>query len=110
MLIDYNETISKSQFQDLMKSKENLVVAFYTSWCSPCIQTKQVLGFLSSSEIYGSIGFCSINLVKSRWLNEQFSIHSAPVVFFVKNSKLVHRVNGNVKKSDMVKNLKKYLC
>jgi len=97
--------INASQYENEVLNGGRVVLDFYSSECPPCeaLATK----FEPLSLIYGDdVKFIKIFRQENRPLAEKLGVVSSPTVIFYKGGKEIgERLNGGIKRSDLVKNL-----
>lgn len=78
-----------------------LVLAdFYSDSCVPCKRMSPLLAELD--EEYESVKLAKINVNFSEELAEKYSVMSVPVLIFFKDGEEISRLNGAVKKSEII--------
>jgi len=82
-------------FNRLTKQDLPVVLDFYADWCGPCQALLPVVEKLSG-EYEGRIEMRKVNIDKNGEMAAQFEVRSIPALFFLKNSKIVGRINGLV--------------
>ncbi len=97
--------INAYQYEGEVLNGGRVVVDFYSTECPPC--EALAVKFEPLSEIYGDdIKFIKIFRQENRPLAEKLGIASSPTVIFYKDGKEIgQRLNGGIKRSDLVKNL-----
>jgi len=97
--------INANQYQKEVLEGGRVVLDFYSTECPPCeaLATK----FESLSNIYGDdIKFIKIFRQENRELAETLEVRSSPTLIFFNNGQIVgDRLQGGIRRSDIVKNL-----
>ena len=97
--------INAAQYEDEVTRGGSVALDFYSTECPPC--EALAAKFEPLSEIYGrDIRFIKIFRQENRALAEKLGVVSSPTVIFYKDGKEIgQRLNGGIKRSDLVKNL-----
>ena len=86
---------NKSDYETLLKQDKPILLDFYADWCGPC-QTLLPTVEKLSKEYEGTIEIQKVNVDKNSELARQFEVRSIPALFFIKNSKVIDKLNGSV--------------
>ena len=97
--------ITANEFQKEVINAENVVVDFYSTECPPCEALASK--FESLSLVYGNdVKFIKIFRQENKELAISLGVSSSPTLLFYKNGERVgDRLNGGIKRADIVKNL-----
>ncbi len=97
--------INASQYESEVLKGGRIILDFYSSECPPC--EALAVKFEPLSEIYGNdIKFIKIFRQENRALAEKLGVVSSPTVIFYRDGKEIgQRLNGGIRRSDLVKNL-----
>lgn len=98
---------SEEQFDSTIKEGVSLV-DFYADWCGPC---KMLAPFVEeiAEEYDGKIKVCKVNVDNVDTLAYKYNVRSIPTLMYFKDGKLKDVSIGFQNKSDIVKNIEKYL-
>ncbi len=92
--------IKDSNFEELSKNNELLVVDFWAPWCGPC---KQLAPYIEElAEKYAgkiAVGKCDID--ENPELPGQFGVRNIPTILFIKNGEVVDKSVGAVPKNKL---------
>ena len=86
---------NKSDYETLLKLDRPILLDFYADWCGPC-QTLLPTVEKLSKEYEGTIEIQKVNVDQNSELAKQFEVRSIPALFFIKNSKVIDKLNGVV--------------
>jgi thioredoxin 1 len=75
----------------------NVVIDFYATWCGPCKRIAPIFEDLSD-KFYTKVQFLKVDVDESPDLVETFDVHAMPTFVFLKDGKVVKKVEG----ADMV--------
>ena len=92
---------SKEFNEEVLTSKENVLVDFYADWCGPCRMLGPVLDEISKDHtVY------KVNVDNESDLAQNYGIMSIPCMIIFKDGKEVNRMVGLRSKSDILELLK----
>ena len=80
---------------------------FYADWCGPCQSLLPTIERLAT-EYEGKVEVRKVNVDQNQELAAQFQVRSIPALFFLKDSKIVDRVQGVVSESLLRTKLEAY--
>lgn len=97
--------INAEDFEKEVLNGGKVALDFYSTECPPCEALAPK--FHNMSELYGDeIKFIKIFRQNNRELAQKLDVNSSPTVLFFDNGKQVgEKLNGGIKKSDLVRNL-----
>lgn len=89
-------------FEAEVLGSDGVVLAdFYSDSCIPCKRLSPVLAELEE-EHQNELKLVKININFDLELAEQYEVQSVPTLVFFKNGEEIARLNGSVKKADIV--------
>lgn len=86
---------------EVLSSDEIVVADFYSDSCVPCKRLSPVLAELED-EYQSDIKLVKVNINFDLELAEKYEVQSVPTVVFFKNGNIASRLNGAIKKSELV--------
>jgi thioredoxin 1 len=98
----YIET--KSDFDNLVASKPNVLVDFYAEWCGPCKQLAPLLDIIAAE--MDNVQVVKVNVDGAAELSTEYGITSIPTMFFFKDGQNVDSMKGFVPKTQLVGKMK----
>lgn len=97
--------ITKHNFeQEVLKSKEPILLDFWATWCGPCRMVAPTLDEISD-EVEGVAKVGKINVDEEHELATQFKVMSIPTLMVVKDGKISAQAVGVRPKKDILRML-----
>lgn len=101
-------TISTTEFQKIITSKELVFVDFYAPWCAPCKQMMPMIEELKK-EYNGRIKIVTINSDVNKEVSKKAGVTSVPYLVLYKNGKPVYIKDKLAQKAELKKVFDSYL-
>ena len=93
--------VSDANFgEEVLSSKEPVLVDFWAEWCGPCRAIAPVLEELSS-ELQGKVKIVKLNVDENPATAAKFGIMSIPTLMIFKNGQLASRQTGAAPKQKL---------
>lgn len=89
-----------SNFEEVVKGNENVVVDFWAEWCGPCRMLAPIIDELAE-EYAGKVVFVKVNTDENQMLAATYGISAIPTLIFFKNGKPVDQIIGALPKSEL---------
>ena len=91
--------LTEQNFDEALVASEGLMmVDFWAEWCHPCRQLAPALEQMTQAS-KGRVTLAKVNVDENPGLAARYGIRSIPTILFVKDSKVVDQVIGNVPKA-----------
>jgi thioredoxin len=88
------KTIKNNEdYTDLLNQNKPILLDFYADWCGPCQSLLPTVEKLSK-DYEGKIEIQKVNVDQNSELAAKFEVRSIPALFFIKDSKVIDKVNG----------------
>ena len=84
--------ISKSNFDEVVKSEKPVLLDFYADWCGPCRMVAPIVAEIAEER--GDIVVGKVNVDNEPALAEQFGVFSIPTLVIIKDGKTVAQAVG----------------
>lgn len=92
--------VTKDNFeQEVIKSKNKVLIDFNASWCGPCRMLAPVLESLAEEK--KNIKFATIDTDEEDDLAMEYQVYSIPCLVLIENGKEIKRNVGLISKSEL---------
>lgn len=91
---------------EVLQSEPLVLADFYSDSCVPCKRLSPVLAEIEE-ELAEDLKVVKININFNRELSEKYEIQTAPTIVFFKNGEEVSRLQGAVKKQEIIDEINK---
>ena len=99
MMAELNFTNSNFK-EEVLQSKEPVLVDFWATWCGPCRMMGPVVDELAN-DYAGKVKVGKVNVDEEPELAQEYGIMSIPTIIIFKEGKIVNQVVGARTKSDL---------
>lgn len=110
MASDNVSTVSDDNFQqEVLKSKEPVMVDFWAVWCGPCQMAEPVIEEIATEQ-RGSVKVAKLNVDDNQKTAQEYGVMSIPTVILFQDGKEVDRKVGFAGKKmymDLLSSVKK---
>lgn len=94
--------LTKENFeQEVMNSKETVLIDFWASWCGPCQALSPIIDEISQ-EVDSNVKVCKVNVDEESELASEFEVMSIPTLIVMKNGQTVNRSTGIKQKDEIL--------
>ena len=97
---------SNKEFNDLVSQEKPVLIDFYADWCGPCQMLMPTVEKLAK-EFDGTIEIQKVNIDQHPAIASKFGVRSIPTLLFIKDKKILERINGMTSEITLRKKLKK---
>lgn len=94
--------------EEVLKSKQPVLVDFWAEWCMPCKMIAPVLQEIAE-EFDGKIKVAKINIDKAPLTADKFKVEAIPSLILFKSGEVVEKIVGVQPKEIIVKEINKIL-
>ncbi len=98
------EIKNTAEFAELIKQEKPVLLDFYADWCGPCQTLLPIVSDLAE-ENKDDFEIVKVDVDKNTELAQQFQVRSIPALFFIKEGKVVDKIQGLQQKSVLQKKL-----
>lgn len=92
--------INDSNFDEIVKSSETVLVDFFAVWCGPCKMMSPVIDEIAEENAAVTVGKCDVD--EADELAAKFGIMSIPTIMVFKNGEPSKTFVGVTSKEDIV--------
>lgn len=84
--------LSKSNFDEVIKSDKPVLVDFYADWCGPCRMISPIIDEIANER--DDIIVAKVNVDEEQELASEFEVYSIPTLVVIKDGKVANKVSG----------------
>ncbi|WP_194777046.1 thioredoxin [Pararhodonellum marinum] len=100
--------ITDTNFEEIMKSEQPILVDFWAEWCGPCKMIGPVVEELAG-DYEGKAVIGKVDVDANPSVAQQFGIRSIPTLLFFKGGEIVDKQVGAVPKAVLAQKLEAQL-
>ncbi|MDR1876389.1 MAG: thioredoxin [Flavobacteriaceae bacterium] len=102
--------ISDQSFKDeVLGSKEPVLVDFWAEWCGPCRMLTPIVEELSV-EFKGKVKVAKIDIDSNHEISVEYGIRNIPTLLFFKDGQVVDKVVGILSKEKLAERMQSLLA
>ncbi len=94
--------LNKNNFQEIINSKEKILIDFWAPWCAPC---KLLLKPLENIENRTNIKIYKVNVDDEYEIAQEFSIRSLPTIMVFQNGNMLKQSVGAISENKIMEML-----
>ena len=94
------QTVTDTNFKDILASKSVVLVDFWASWCGPCRMLSPIVDDVAEA-FAGRIEVAKCNVDDQEEIAEEYGIRSIPTLLFFKDGELADKTVGLVGKAEI---------
>lgn len=100
--------ITDANVSEITATDQLVVIDFWATWCGPCQRLAPIVDELAT-EYEGKAVIGKYNVDEGEDLVAQYGIRNIPVLLFLKNGEMVHKMVGAATKAQVQENIEKFL-
>ena len=100
--------ITYANVSEITATDQLVVIDFWATWCGPCQRLAPIVDELAT-EYEGKAVIGKYNVDEGEDLVAQYGIRNIPVLLFLKNGEMVHKMVGAATKAQVQENIEKFL-
>ena len=93
--------------QEVLHSKNLILVDFFATWCGPCQMLGPVLERISTSR--AEFDIAKIDVDKSQDLAYKYEVEVVPTMLIFKDGKVMNKIEGFLSESEIIEEMSKYM-
>jgi len=101
-------TVTDSNFEEILKKYDAVVVDLWASWCMPCKMLEPTVEEIAK-EYEGRLKVCSLNIDNAQSIAAQYSVMSIPTLALFKNGQVVHKTVGALPKDTIIEQFSNHI-
>ncbi|MEW6608673.1 MAG: thioredoxin [bacterium] len=101
-------TAADANFDELLKSRELLIVDFWAEWCGPCQRLTPIIEKVAN-EYAGRIIVAKLNVDENTNIATKYMIMSIPTLIFFKDGKEINKIVGSISENELKKKIDSFL-
>ena len=94
------QTVTDTNFKDILASKSVVLVDFWASWCGPCRMLSPIVDDVAEA-FAGRIEVAKCNVDDQEEIAEEYGIRSIPTLLFFKDGVVADKTVGLVGKAEI---------
>lgn len=99
---------SNQEFNDLVTQDKPVLLDFYADWCGPCQMLLPTVEKIAK-EFEGIVEIHKVNIDDNPAIASKFGVRSIPTLLFIKDKKILDRINGMTSEVTLRKKLKRMI-
>ena len=99
---------NNNDYETVINQEKPVLLDFYADWCGPCQSLLPTVERLSE-EYEGKIEIQKVNVDQNRDLAIKYGVRSIPALYFIKDTKIIDKLNGVVSESALKEKLEALL-
>ena len=97
--------VDSKNFQEIINSKEVVLVDFYATWCGPCKMLAPILEDVNK-EVSDNVLIAKLDIDNALDVAKEYGVMSVPTMIIFKNGKEIERLVGLRQKTQILEVLK----
>lgn len=94
------EGMTKSDYENLLKSDKKVLISFFAEWCGPCKKMAPFMNALEENKT-DDVKVIRLDADQNKALAQQLKVHALPTIFLFKNGKQIWHHIGFISETEL---------
>jgi len=101
--------ITDQNAAELIAGDQLVVIDFWATWCGPCQRLSPIVEQLAEEYAQKPVIIGKYNVDEGEELTAEYGIRNIPVLLFIKNGQLLHKMVGAATKAAVQEQIEKFI-